>query len=441
VDFLERILTFNPSDRLTAEEGLSHPFLQQYSCPEDEPVSSHPFHIEDELDSLITEQSLSSSDSQASSFHWERYDNSLSTNIWAPYSDERCRCMPSSPIASNLEDTTDNEEVQRDPRANSSSLTEEAQVDPRKYSHSSSAERFLESSHSSLERVCALGYGELDCGRSCDYKVGSPSYLDKIAWREGKPQHYSEPKLILDLSHWKHNTGRLPPHAEPIGGSIEDLGEVKVEEAEEEEEETGDLFQEITRWVESAHSRLHSPSTSPSMGHCSPSCYTSSPPLPLSPSDLPTPVFHYNKHIQHPIAEYDEDRLSPLPSITSSSNTLPFLFPSSPTAIFSPQTASPPPTPVVQLTESQPLSSTSSLSQSPNADSTESLPVKQKERLFDLDVFISRALKLVRQNKEKVHVKKGKDESWMEESKTPNIKGKVPQLSEQRTSPSQTPNS
>uniref|UniRef100_A0A3Q2PNH1 Mitogen-activated protein kinase 4 n=1 Tax=Fundulus heteroclitus TaxID=8078 RepID=A0A3Q2PNH1_FUNHE len=182
VDFLERILTFNPMDRLTAEEALSHPFLQQYSCPEDEPVSSHPFHIEDELDSLNTEQSLSSSDSQASSFNWER-----------------CQCMPS-----------DTEEVRRDPRASSSSLTEEAQVDPRKYSHSSSAERFLESSHSSLERVCALGYGELDCGRSCDYKVGSPSYLDKIAWREGKPQHYSEPKLILDLSHWKHNTGRLP---------------------------------------------------------------------------------------------------------------------------------------------------------------------------------------------------------------------------------------
>uniref|UniRef100_A0A3B3V158 Mitogen-activated protein kinase 4 n=1 Tax=Poecilia latipinna TaxID=48699 RepID=A0A3B3V158_9TELE len=376
VDFLERILTFNPMDRLTAEEALSHPFLQQYSCPEDEPVSSHPFHIEDELDSLITEQSLSSSDSQ------------------------RCRCLPSGPVPADLGDTIDNEEVQRDPRAISSSLTEEAQVDPRKYSHSSSAERFLESSHSSLERVCALGYGELDCGRSCDYKVGSPSYLDKIAWREGKPQHYSEPKLILDLSHWKRNTGRLP-------------APVRVEEAEEAEEETGDLFQEITRWVESAHSRLHSPSTSPLMDHCSPSCYTSSPPLPLSP----------------------------LPSSTSSSNTLPFLFPSSPTAIFSPQTASPPPTPLVQLPASQPLSSTSSVSQSPNADSTESLPVKQKERLFDLDVFISRALKLVRQNKEKVHVKKGKDEGWMEESKTASIKGKVPRLSEHRTSPSQTPNS
>lgn len=73
VDFLERILTFNPMDRLTAEAALSHPFLLQYSCPEDEPTSLHPFRIEDELeDSLISEQSLSSSNSQVSSMHWER---------------------------------------------------------------------------------------------------------------------------------------------------------------------------------------------------------------------------------------------------------------------------------------------------------------------------------------------------------------------------------
>lgn len=73
VDFLEHILTFNPMDRLTAEAALSHPFLLQYSCLEDEPTSLHPFRIEDELeDSLITEQSLSNSNSQVSSMHWER---------------------------------------------------------------------------------------------------------------------------------------------------------------------------------------------------------------------------------------------------------------------------------------------------------------------------------------------------------------------------------
>lgn len=316
------------------------------------------------------------------------------------------------------------------------------QVDPRKYSHSSSAERFLENSHSSLERVCGLGYGELDCGRSCDYKVGSPSYLDKIAWREGKPQHYSEPKLILDLSHWKRKTSSLPVPAEPTVGSMEDLGEMKegdVEEEEEEEKETGNLFQEISRWVESTQSRLHSPSRSPSLEQPSPS----SPPLPLSPTDLPTPVFHYKELVRQPSADYDEDRLSPFPPITSSASTLHSLLPSSPTALFplqSPQTLSPPTSPLLQPLDFQPLSSTSPMSQSVNADSLESLPVKQKERLFDLDVFISRALKLCRQNKEKANGKKGKDVGWVEESKQPNIKRKVPRLPEHRTPPPQTPN-
>lgn len=289
-----------------------------------------------------------------------------------------------------------------------------------------------------------MGYGELDCGRSCDYKVGSPSYLDKIAWREGKPQHYSEPKLILDLSHWKRNTNSLPVPAEPIGDSVEDLGMMKEEAAkEEEEEETGDLFQEISRWVESTQSRLLSPSPSP-LELRSPSCYTSSPPLPLSPTDLPTPVFHYTEVVQQTSAEYDEDRLSPLQPVTSSFNSLPSLLPSSPTSPFppqSPQTMSPPASPLFPSPESQPLSSTSSISQPVNDDSLESLPVKQKERLFDLDVFISRALKLCRQNKEKADGKKGKEGGWREESKQPNINLKVPRLPEHRPPPPQTPNS
>lgn len=304
----------------------------------------------------------------------------------------------------------------------------------------------MENSHSSLDRVCGLGYGDLDCGRSCDYKVGSPSYLDKIAWREGKPQHYSEPKLILDLSHWKRNTNVLPVPAEPIGGSVEDLGEMKQEEEaeEEEEEETGDLFQEISRWVQSTQSRLHSPSPSPSLERRSPSCYTSSPPLPLSPTDLPTPVFHYAEVVQQPSSEFDEYRLSPLPPVTPSSNSLPSLLPSSPTSPLPPQSppaVSPQISPLHPPPESQPLSCTSSISQPVNDESTESLPVKQKERLFDLDVFISRALKLCRQNKEKADGKKGKEGGWREESKQPNINRKVPRLPEHRTPPPQTPKS
>ncbi|XP_068167378.1 mitogen-activated protein kinase 4 [Antennarius striatus] len=440
VDFLERILTFNPMDRLTAEAALSHPFLQQYSCPEDEPISCHPFRIEDELeDSLITEHSLNTS--QASSIHWERYRNSLSRDISCHQSEGSCQCMPPGHNTSYLGDTED-EEVQRDPRATSTSLLEEAQVDPRKYSHSSSAERFLENSHSSLERACGLGHGELDCGRSCDYKVGSPSYLDKIAWREGKPQHYSEPKLILDLSHWKRNTNLLPVPDEPIGCTVEDLQEMKEEKADK--EETGDLFQEISRWVESTHSRLHSPSLSQSLEPRSPSCFIFSPHLPLSPTDLPTPDFHYTEVVQQPSVEYDEDRLSPLPPVTSSSSSLPSLFPSSPLSPLpsqSPQTVSPPTSPLFCPRESQPLSSSSSISQPINENSIESLPVKQKEKLFDLDVFITRALKLCRQNKEKCDGKKGKEGGWKEESKETNINLKLPRLPEHRTPPPQAPNS
>lgn len=73
IDFLECILTFNPMDRLTAEAALSHPYLQRYSCPQDEPVSLQPFRIEDELeDSVVTEHG------HALSSHWDRYTAHMS---------------------------------------------------------------------------------------------------------------------------------------------------------------------------------------------------------------------------------------------------------------------------------------------------------------------------------------------------------------------------
>ncbi|XP_057243276.1 mitogen-activated protein kinase 4-like, partial [Malurus melanocephalus] len=132
----------------------------------------------------------------------------------------------------------DMDEVQRDPRAGSESTAEEAQVDPRKYSQSSS-ERFLELSHSSMDRVF-----DADCGKSCDYKVGSPSYLDKLLWRDSKPHHYSEPKLILDLSHWKRAT-------------IAPAAELSLEE------EPSNLFLEIAQWVKSTQAGLECPSSLP----------------------------------------------------------------------------------------------------------------------------------------------------------------------------------
>lgn len=37
---MEKMLTFNPNKRITVEEALNHPYLQQYYDPEDEVSAS-----------------------------------------------------------------------------------------------------------------------------------------------------------------------------------------------------------------------------------------------------------------------------------------------------------------------------------------------------------------------------------------------------------------
>ncbi|PAA57427.1 hypothetical protein BOX15_Mlig016634g3 [Macrostomum lignano] len=56
LDLLERLLTFNPERRITVEAALSHPYLEQYYDPQDEPVATEPFTFEQELDDLPKEK-------------------------------------------------------------------------------------------------------------------------------------------------------------------------------------------------------------------------------------------------------------------------------------------------------------------------------------------------------------------------------------------------
>ncbi|XP_053573454.1 mitogen-activated protein kinase 6 [Bombina bombina] len=194
LDFLEQILTFSPMDRLTAEEALSHPYMSIYSYPMDEPISNHPFHIEDEVDDILLMD-----DSHSHIYNWERYHESQLSDH-------------DLPIHNNFE----SDEVQRDPRALSDgSDEEEVLVDPRKYLDGD-REKYMEDPafdpHFSTEPCWQYPdhhenkYCDLECSHTCNYKMRSTSYLDNLVWRESEVNHYYEPKLIINLSNWKEQS-------------------------------------------------------------------------------------------------------------------------------------------------------------------------------------------------------------------------------------------
>ncbi|VDM25016.1 unnamed protein product [Toxocara canis] len=47
IDFLDRVLVLDPEKRMTVQEALAHPYLAEYSVPEDEPVACGPFVIKE----------------------------------------------------------------------------------------------------------------------------------------------------------------------------------------------------------------------------------------------------------------------------------------------------------------------------------------------------------------------------------------------------------
>ncbi|VDN02564.1 unnamed protein product [Thelazia callipaeda] len=55
IDFLDRILVLDPEKRMTVTDALSHPYLAEYSVPEDEPVAGGPFI----LDEVSSDRTLS----------------------------------------------------------------------------------------------------------------------------------------------------------------------------------------------------------------------------------------------------------------------------------------------------------------------------------------------------------------------------------------------
>ena len=50
LDLLDCLLTFDPNKRIDVSTALAHSYLKQYYEPNDEPMASHPFTIEMEMD-------------------------------------------------------------------------------------------------------------------------------------------------------------------------------------------------------------------------------------------------------------------------------------------------------------------------------------------------------------------------------------------------------
>lgn len=50
LDLLDRLLTFDPNNRINVGDALAHPYLKQYFDPNDEPIAPKPFTVEMEMD-------------------------------------------------------------------------------------------------------------------------------------------------------------------------------------------------------------------------------------------------------------------------------------------------------------------------------------------------------------------------------------------------------
>ncbi|XP_055354621.1 mitogen-activated protein kinase 1-like [Paramacrobiotus metropolitanus] len=56
LDLLDKMLAFNPENRIAVEEALAHPFVGSFYDPADEPLAEEPFSYEMELDDLPKER-------------------------------------------------------------------------------------------------------------------------------------------------------------------------------------------------------------------------------------------------------------------------------------------------------------------------------------------------------------------------------------------------
>jgi serine/threonine protein kinase len=55
LDLLDKLLAFDPKNRIDASSGLAHPYLAMYHIPDDEPSHSKPFDFSFEATNTVPE--------------------------------------------------------------------------------------------------------------------------------------------------------------------------------------------------------------------------------------------------------------------------------------------------------------------------------------------------------------------------------------------------
>ena len=55
---MDKLLSFSPMTRMVVEEALAHPYLEEYSDPQDEPVAEKPFQAEVTVEIYLYDNTL-----------------------------------------------------------------------------------------------------------------------------------------------------------------------------------------------------------------------------------------------------------------------------------------------------------------------------------------------------------------------------------------------
>ena len=107
IDLVLKMLTFHPTQRITIEKALEHPFLQSLHNPEDEPVANFTFSFDFEHEELTRERIQELIWEEMRSYHPDINENYPSSSANARRKGKQAESKESSKSGSKGEESTE----------------------------------------------------------------------------------------------------------------------------------------------------------------------------------------------------------------------------------------------------------------------------------------------------------------------------------------------